>query len=56
MPVVQTTASDTNVQHKKSNNVGPIVGGVIGGIVALLLLGFITWKLMWVPVLYALMS
>ncbi|KIM48664.1 hypothetical protein M413DRAFT_21015 [Hebeloma cylindrosporum] len=44
---VQTTgAADTGgVHHKKANNVGPIVGGVVGGIVALLLLGFITWKL-----------
>ena len=50
--VQQTGASDTNVQLKKTNNIGPIVGGVVGGIVALLLLGFITWKLMWVPLLY----
>ncbi|KAH9484397.1 hypothetical protein JR316_0003878 [Psilocybe cubensis] len=35
------TPSDGN---KKSNNTGPIVGGVLGGLVALLVVGFLTWR------------
>ncbi|PPQ74780.1 hypothetical protein CVT26_004888 [Gymnopilus dilepis] len=47
--VVQFTGSSNNLNGnhstKKSSNAGPIAGGVIGGIAALALLGFLTWRL-----------
>ncbi|KDR73703.1 hypothetical protein GALMADRAFT_142159 [Galerina marginata CBS 339.88] len=48
--VVQSTGTSlpNNGVHqndKKANNTGPIVGGVVGGLVALVVLGLLTWKL-----------
>ncbi|KAF8912173.1 hypothetical protein CPB84DRAFT_760336 [Gymnopilus junonius] len=46
--IVQITGTPNNLNGnhsaKKSSNAGPIAGGVIGGIAALALLGFLTWR------------